>query len=139
MMGYERTHGDVSGQRIDIKDFSYGITLKSNLALSKKHNWYFDMKYKYSSESRKAAFEIGSTHEMEIYIMKQFQRASLSAGVYNVLIPAVTICNTFTDYRFSITNKRYVTGVVTFSYTFGNQRARRVEKRQNESIEKRMQ
>lgn len=89
--------------------------------------------------SRKAAFEIGSTHEMEVYLMKQFGRASLSLGVYNVLMPTVTICNAFEDYSFSITNRRYVTGIATFSYTFGNQRTRRVEKRLNNNIEQRMQ
>lgn len=138
-MGYVRTRGAVSGQRIDIDDISCGVTVKSNLALSKKRSWYLDLKYQYSSKSRAAAFEIGSTHEMELYLMKQFRRASLSVGVYNVLMPTVTFGNTFPDYRFSIANKRYVTGVVTFSYIFGNQRARRVEKRQNENIEKRMQ
>lgn len=138
-MSYVRTRGAVSGQRIDIDDVSYGVTVKSNLALSKKHSWYLDLKYQYSGKSRAAAFEIGSTHEMEIYLMKQFRRASLSVGVYNVLMPTVTYGNTFPDYGFSIANKRYVTGVVTFSYIFGNQRARRVEKRQNENIEKRMQ
>lgn len=138
-MSYVRTRGAVSGQRIDFDDISYGITVKSNLALSKKHNWYFDLKYQYSGRSRAAAFEIASTHAMEIYLMKQFRRASLSVGAYNVLMPKVAFGNTFPDYRFSIANKRHVTGVVTFSYIFGNQRARRVEKRQNENIEKRMQ
>ena len=76
---------------------------------------------------------------MELYVMKQFRRASISAGVYNILMPNVILDNTFTDYSFSVTSKRYVTGVVTFSYTFGNQRARRVEKRMNENIEQRMQ
>lgn len=138
-MRYDRILGAVSSNEINISDISYGVTLKNNLALSKKYNIYLDLKYKYSSVSRKAAFEIGSTHEMEIYLMKQFRRASLSLGVYNVLMPTVTICNTFEDYSFSITNRRYVTGIVTFSYTFGNQRTRRVEKRQNNNIEQRMQ
>lgn len=138
-IGYERAHGMVENRQINIDDISYGVTVKSNLALSKKHNWYLNLKYQYSSKSRKAAFEIGSTHEMELYVMKQFRRASLSAGVYNILMPNVILDNTFTDYSFSVTSKRYVTGVVTFSYTFGNQRARRVEKRMNENIEQRMQ
>ena len=85
---YERTLGEVSGYKIDISDISYGMTLKSNLALSKKHDIYLDLKYKFSSESHKAAFEIGSTHEMEIYLMKQFRRASLSLGAY-----ICSICN----------------------------------------------
>lgn len=138
-MSYVRTRGSVSGERIDVNDVSYGVTIKSNLALSKKRNWYLDLKYQYSGRNRGAAFEIASTHEMEIYLLKQFRRASLSVGLYNVLMPTVTIGNTFSDYRFSITHKRFVTGVVTFSYTFGNQRARMVDKRQNEQMEQRMQ
>ena len=136
---YDRMLGAVSSHEINISDISYDVTLKSNLALSKIHDIYLDLKYKYSSVNRKAAFEIGSTHEMEIYLMKQFSRASLSLGVYNILMPTVTICNAFKDYSFSITNRRYVTGIVTFSYTFGNQRTRSVEKRQNDNIEQRMQ
>lgn len=138
-MSYVRTRGSVSGERIDVNDVSYGVTIKSNLALSKKRNWYLDMKYQYSGRNRGAAFEIASTHEMEIYLLKQFRRASLSVGLYNVLMPTVTIGNTFSDYRFSITHKRFVSGVASFSYTFGNQRARMVDKRQNEQMEQRMQ
>lgn len=138
MMSYVRTHGTVDGYRIDFNDISFGLTAKSNVALSKKHNWYIDLKYQYSGGFRAAAFNIGATHSMEIYLMKQFRRASLSAGVYNFLSPKITVRNTFSDYRFSITNKRYITGVVSFSYTFGNQRTRRVEKRQDENIEKRI-
>lgn len=137
--GYVSTRGAVSNRKIDFNDLRYGVTVKSNLALSKKYNWYLDLKYQYSSKRRAAAFDIGATHDLEIYILKQFRRASLSAGVYNILKSNITITNTFSDYRFSITNKRDITGVVTFSYTFGNQRARRVEKRQNSNIEKRMQ
>ncbi len=136
---YVSTRGAVSNRIIDFNDFSYGVTVKSNLALSKKDNWHLDLKYQYSSKRRAAAFDIGATHDLEIYILKQFRRASLSAGAYNILKSNITVTNTFSDYRFSITNKRYITGVVTFSYTFGNQRARRVEKRQNSNIEKRMQ
>ncbi|MDD7319012.1 MAG: hypothetical protein PUG74_10140, partial [Prevotellaceae bacterium] len=96
-------------------------------------------KYQYSSKRRAAAFNIDTTHDLEIYILKQFRRASLSVGVYNILKPNLTVANKFSDYSFSSTNKRNITGVVTFSYTFGNQRTRRVEKRQNNNIEKRMQ
>ena len=138
-LSYVSTRGVVNDRKINFNDLSYGATFKSNLALSKKHNWYLDLKYQYSSKRRAAAFNIGATHDLEIYILKQFRRSSLSAGVYNILKPNLTVANTFSDYSFSNTNKRYITGVVTFSYTFGNQRARRVEKRQNNNIEKRMQ
>lgn len=138
-MGYVNTRGSVNDRRIDFEDLTYGVTVKSNLALSKKHNWYLDLKYQYSSKSRAAAFNLSDTHGMEVYLMKQFSRASLSAGVYNILTPKVTVNNTFQDYSFSITNKRYVTGVITFSYIFGNMQTRRVDKRQNENIEKRLQ
>lgn len=137
-MGYVNTRGSVNDRRVDFDDLKYGVTVKSNLALSKKHNWYFDLKYQYSSKSCAAAFNLSATHGMEVYLMKQFPRASLSAGVYNILMPKVTVNNTFQDYSFSITNKRYVTGVITFSYIFGNMQTRRVDKRQNENIEKRM-
>lgn len=139
VMGYVNTRGAVNNQRIDFEDLSYGITVKNNLALSKKHNWYLNLKYQYSSKSRAAAFNLSAAHGMEVYLMKQFRRASLSAGVYNILMPEVTINNAFQDYSFSITNKRYVTGVITFSYIFGNTQTRRVDKRLNEHIEKRMQ
>lgn len=138
-MGYVNTCGSVNDRRIDFEDLNYGVTVKSNLALSKRHNWYLDLKYQYSSKSRAAAFNLSAVHGMEIYLMKQFRRASLSAGVYNILMPKVTVNNTFQDYGFSITNKRYVTGVITFSYIFGNIQTRRVDKRNNENIEKRMQ
>ena len=138
MMSYNRTLGAVSDQVIDLEDIYYDLTFKSNLALSKKHKCYLNLKYQYLSKQRWAAYELGAHHEMEIYLMKQFKRASLSAGVYNLLLPAITKSNTFTDYQFSTTSKRYVTGVITFSYTFGNQRARRVSTRQNQDIESRM-
>lgn len=138
-MSYVRTNGTVDNMMLDFDDISYGVTIKSNLALSKKYNWYLNLKYQYSGKSKNAAFDIAPMHEMEIYLMKQFPRASLSAGVYNLPTPNITISNTLPDYGFKISNKRYVTGVVTFSYIFGNMRARRVDKRQNENIEKRMQ
>ena len=138
-MGYENTNGSVNDRKIDFDDLKYGVTVKSNLALSKKHNWYLDFKYQFSSKSRAAAYSRSATHGMEYYLLKQFHRASLSAGVYNIMMPKVTVSNTFQDYGFSITNKRFVTGVITFSYTFGNMQTRRVDKRQNKNIEKRMQ
>lgn len=138
-VGYVNTRGLVNDRRIKFEDFNYGITVKSNLALSKKYNWYLDLKYQYASTHRAAAFNLSAAHGMEIYLMKQFGRASLSAGVYNILMPKVTVNNTFQDYSFSITNKRYVTGIITFTYTFGNMQTRRVDKRQNDNIEKRMQ
>ena len=39
-IGYERARGMVENRQINIDDISYGVTVKSNLALSKKHNWY---------------------------------------------------------------------------------------------------
>lgn len=138
-LGYENTNGSVNDRKIDFDDLKYGVTVKSNLALSKKHSWYLDFKYQFSSKSRAAAYSRSATHGMEFYLLKQFRRASLSAGVYNILMPKVTVSNTFQDYGFSITNKRFVTGVITFSYTFGNMQTRRVDKRQNKNIEKRMQ
>lgn len=138
-MGYDRTYGAVDGRQIDIRDLKYGITLKGNLALSKKHNWYLDLKYQYSSKSRSAAFDLSASQQMEIYLLKQFRRATLSIGAYDLLLPSVTTSRTFQDYGFTVTGKRYVTGVVTFSYMFGNSRTRSVSENRNDSIADRMQ
>lgn len=138
-MSYNRTRGVVNDYRIDFNDTSFGLRVKTNLALSKQYNCHFNLKFDYSSKSRSAAFNITSTQELEMTIMKQFGRANLSLGVYNVLMPTVKVNNAFEDYLFSIISKRYVTGVLTFSYTFGNQHVNRIDKRQNDNIEKRIQ
>ena len=84
------------------------------------------MKYQYNSASNYAAVDLPVVQEIEAYLMKEFDRASLSIGVYGTLMPELTRSKTYGDYAFSISDRRYITGVVTFSYTFGNKRARRV-------------
>ena len=54
-------------------------------------------------------------------------------------MPELARSKTYGDYAFTINDRRYITGVVTFSYTFGNKRARRVAAHSNQDIESRMQ
>lgn len=138
-MGYNTIKGTVNDYKLHINDFNYGFILKTNVALSKKNLWYLNLKYTFSDKSRAAAIETSATQEMEVYLMKQFKRASLSLGVYNFFMPSIRANKAFNDYSFSTTRKRWTTGVLTFSYMLGNQNTRRVDRRKNEDIEKRMQ
>ena len=97
------------------------------------------MKYQYSSASNYAAVDLPVVQEIEAYLMKEFDRASLSIGVYGTLMPELTRSKTYGDYAFTINDRRYITGVVTFSYTFGNKRARRVAAHSNQDIVNRIQ
>ena len=136
---YMYDFGGIEGRPIDNHDLSWGMTLKNNVALSRRHGWYLDVKYQYSSASSYAAVDLPVVQEIEAYLMKEFDRDSLSIGVYGTLMPELTRSKTYGDYAFSINDRRYITGVVTFSYTFGNKRARRVAAHSNQDIVSRMQ
>lgn len=109
------------------------------MALSRRHGWYLDVKYQYHSASSWVAYDVPARQEMEAYLMKEFDRASLSIGVYGYLMPELARSKTYGDYAFTINDRRYVTGVVTFSYTFGNKRARGVAAHSNQDIVNRIQ
>ena len=138
-LDYSYEFGGIEGRPIDNHNLNWDITLKNNVALSRRHNWYLDVKYQYHSASSWVAYDFPARQEMEAYLMKEFDRASLSIGVYGYLMPELARSKTYGDYAFTINDRRYITGVVTFSYTFGNKRARRVAAHSNQDIESRIQ
>lgn len=138
-LDYSYVFGGIEGRPVDNHSFDYDITLKNNVALSRRHGWYLDVKYQYNSASSWVAYDFPASQEMEAYLMKEFDRASLSIGVYGYLMPELARSKTYGDYAFTINDRRYITGVVTFSYTFGNKRARRVAAHSNQDIVNRIQ
>lgn len=81
-LDYSYEFGGIEGRPIDNHNLNWDITLKNNVALSRRHNWYLDVKYQYHSASSWVAYDFPARQEMEAYLMKEFDRASLSIGVY---------------------------------------------------------
>ena len=133
---YSQDKGGYMDVIIDNSDWSYSFRLNNNIFLSKDFSWLATLSYNASSQKKFTTVDIPAMQSLVFTLQKNFSNSSISLSAGSRLNNLVEISSNLqnSNYNYSKTLRYYPTVSLSYTYTFGNEKVRRVYTKSDNNI-----
>ncbi|MDV2446091.1 hypothetical protein CMU93_01075 [Elizabethkingia anophelis] len=135
---YDKTSGRYNGTEMSFENNQYSFKTKNQIALNSKKDFSLSVNYGYSSGKRYVMGAINNLHSLEIVISKTYKNFNFSIGGYDLARADLKINDHKESYRFQKAVDYYKTIYLSINYSFGNKKVKRIQKKSDSDIDKRL-
>lgn len=135
---YDKVSGSYNGTNMSFENNQYSFKTKNQIALNSKKDFSLSFNYGYSSGRRYVMGAINNLHSLEVVVSKTYKDFNFSIGGYDLARADLKLHDHKEAYRFQKNIDYYKTAYLSINYSFGNKKVKRIQKKSDTEINKRL-